>query len=186
MSIKVDTSLDCKGLACPMPIVRTKKAMERLESGQVIEVEATDKGSTADIQSWANKVGHQFIGTKQEGDIFKHYVRKVHEHEMKEVVKYPHTITNEELQAKLLEGEECTIIDVREAAEFAFGHILSAISIPLGELEHAMLDAKKPIYVICRTGNRSDVACQLLREKGFSNVKNVIPGMLQWQGNIKQ
>lgn len=46
MSIKVDMSLDCKGLACPMPIVKTKKAMEGLASGQVIEIEATDKGST--------------------------------------------------------------------------------------------------------------------------------------------
>ena len=45
MSIKVDMNLDCKGLACPMPIVKTKKAMEGLASGQVIEIEATDKGS---------------------------------------------------------------------------------------------------------------------------------------------
>ncbi|WP_371399699.1 sulfurtransferase TusA family protein [Bacillus wiedmannii] len=43
MSIKVDMSLDCKDLACPMPIVKTKKAMEGLTSGQVIEVQATDK-----------------------------------------------------------------------------------------------------------------------------------------------
>ena len=81
MSIKVDMNLDCKGLACPMPIVKTKKAMEGLASGQVIEIEATDKGSTLDIQSWSSKVGHQYIGTKQEGDILKHYVRKSHEHE---------------------------------------------------------------------------------------------------------
>ena len=66
MSIKVDMSLDCKDLACPMPIVKTKKAMEGLTSGQVIEVQATDKGSTVDIQSWASKVGHQYIGTKHE------------------------------------------------------------------------------------------------------------------------
>ena len=45
MSIKVDMSLDCKGLACPMPIVKTKKAIEGLASGQVIEIKATDKGS---------------------------------------------------------------------------------------------------------------------------------------------
>ncbi|EJR29084.1 MULTISPECIES: sulfurtransferase TusA family protein [Bacillus] len=186
MSIKVDTSLDCKGLACPMPIVKTKKAMERLASGQVIEIEATDKGSTLDIQSWSNKVGHQYIGTKQEGDILKHYVRKAHEHEVNEVVKYPHTITNTELQAILSHGEECIVLDVREEAEFAFGHIPSAISVPLGKLDSAVLDQEKQIYVICRTGNRSDVACQMLKEKGYSNVKNVIPGMLEWQGNIEK
>ena len=184
MSIKIDTSLDCKGLACPMPIVKTKKAMEGLAAGKVIEIEATDKGSTLDIQSWSNRVGHQYIGTKQEGNILKHYVRKSHEHEVNEVVKYPHTITNGELQDILLSGEECTVLDVREEAEFAFGHIPSAISVPLGELDSVMLDRTKPIYVVCRTGNRSDIACQTLKEKGFSNVKNVIPGMLEWQGNM--
>ena len=55
MSIKVDMNLDCKGLACPMPIVKTKKAMEGLAAGKVIEIEATDKGSTLDIQSWSSK-----------------------------------------------------------------------------------------------------------------------------------
>ncbi len=186
MSIKVDMSLDCKGLACPMPIVKTKKAMEGLASGQVVEIEATDKGSTVDIQSWASKVGHQYIGTKHEGDILMHYVRKAHEHEVNEVVKYPHTITNVELQDILSCGEECIVLDVREAAEFAFGHIPSAISVPLGELDSASLDQTKQIYVVCRTGNRSDIACQTLKEKGFSNVKNVIPGMLEWQGNIEK
>ncbi|KZD30514.1 sulfurtransferase TusA family protein [Bacillus cereus] len=180
MSIKVDMSLDCKGLACPMPIVKTKKAMEGLTPGQVIEIEATDKGSTVDIQSWANKVGHQYIGTKQEGDVLMHYVRKAHEHEVDEVVKYPHTITNAELQDIVLSGEECTVVDVREAAEFAFGHIPSAISVLLGELASAGLDKTKQIYVVCRTGNRSDVACQMLKEQGYANVKNVIPGMVEW------
>lgn len=185
MSIKVDMSLDCKGLACPMPIVKTKKAIEGLASGQVIEVKATDKGSTVDIKSWANKVGHQYIGTKHESDILMHYVRKAHEHEVNEVVKYPHTITNIELEEILVSGEECTVLDVREAAEFAFGHIPSATSMPLGELESLVLDKTKQIYVVCRTGNRSDVACQMLKEKGYTNVKNVIPGMIGWQGNIE-
>ncbi|PGZ75223.1 hypothetical protein COE49_06415 [Bacillus sp. AFS029637] len=186
MSINVNMSLDCKGLACPMPIVKTKKAMEGLASGQVIEIEATDKGSTVDIQSWANKVGHQYIGTKQEGDILMHYVRKAHEHEVNEAVKYPYTISNAELQDIVSRGEECIILDVREAAEFAFSHISSAISVPLGELDSAVLDQEKQIYVVCRTGNRSDIACQMLKEKGYSNVKNVIPGMLEWQGNMEK
>lgn len=186
MSIKVDMNLDCKSLACPMPIVKTKKAMEGLTSGQVIEVQATDKGSTVDIQSWASKVGHQYIGTKQGGDVLMHYVRKANEHEMNEIVKYPHTITNSELEEIVLSGEECIVVDVREAAEFAFGHIPSAVSMPLGELDSATLDQTKQIYVVCRTGNRSDVACHMLKEKGYANVKNVIPGMLEWKGNVEK
>ncbi|MBJ3788098.1 sulfurtransferase TusA family protein [Bacillus sp. OA1] len=186
MNIKVDMSLDCKGLACPMPIVKTKKAIEGLAPGQVIEVKATDKGSTVDIKSWAGKVGHQYIGTKHEDNVLVHYVRKANEHEVNEVVKYPHTITNAELEEIVLSGEECIIVDVREAAEFAFGHIPSAISVPLGELGSAELDQTKQIYVVCRTGNRSDVACHMLKEKGYANVKNVIPGMLEWKGNVEK
>ncbi|KAB2439824.1 sulfurtransferase TusA family protein [Bacillus luti] len=188
MSIKVDTVLDCKGLSCPMPIVRTKKIMDTLEPGQVIEVEATDKGSKADIESWANNVGHQYLGTRIEGDVLKHYLRKARQDEVKEAVNYPHIVTNEELQNKLDSQEECLVLDVREPAEFVFGHIPSAVSIALGELEKKSneIHKDKPIYVICRTGSRSDLACQLLEKQGFSNVKNVVPGMSQWQGALEQ
>ena len=114
MSIKVDMSLDCKGLACPMPIVKTKKAIEGLAPGQVIEVQATDR-IYGRYKSWAGKVGHQYIGTKHEDDVLVHYVRKANEHEVNEIVKYPHTITNAELQSILSHGEESIVLDVREA-----------------------------------------------------------------------
>jgi len=74
--IKIDLLVDAKGLACPMPIVRTKKAMNEIENGQVIEVQATDKGSKADIQAWAKSSGHQYLGTLKDGEILKHYLRK--------------------------------------------------------------------------------------------------------------
>ena len=51
--IKSDVQLDAKGLACPMPIVKTKKAMNDVEEGQVLEVQATDKGSVADLAAWS-------------------------------------------------------------------------------------------------------------------------------------
>ena len=74
--VKADVQLDAKGLACPMPIVKTKKAMTNLEEGQVLEVQATDKGSKADLAAWSNTVGHQYIGTVEEGDVLYHYIRK--------------------------------------------------------------------------------------------------------------
>jgi TusA-related sulfurtransferase len=49
MEVTVNKFLDAKGLACPMPIVKTKKEMTSLEAGQVLEIQATDKGSTADL-----------------------------------------------------------------------------------------------------------------------------------------
>ncbi|PYY25942.1 tRNA 2-thiouridine synthesizing protein A [Paenibacillus illinoisensis] len=182
--IKVDQIIDCKGLACPMPIVRTKKAMDQLEAGQVIEVQATDKGSLADIQGWAKNTGHFYLGTVEEGDVLKHYVRKASAAETREENKHPHAISNDELEKKLADNEKITVLDVREPAEYAFKRIAGAISIPLGELEGRIQELKQEedIYVVCRTGNRSDLACQLLTEKGFKQVKNVEPGMTSWTG----
>lgn len=182
--IKTDQTLDAKGLACPMPIVKTKKAMNDLGAGQVLEIQATDKGSTADLKAWSESTGHQYLGTIEEGDTLKHYLRKASSEEEKQEAKYPHVSTNEELQSKLAANEKVTVLDVREAAEYAFNHIPGAISIPFGELEDriAELNKEDEIHVVCRTGNRSDLASQKLAEKGFTKVKNVVPGMSGWTG----
>jgi rhodanese-related sulfurtransferase/TusA-related sulfurtransferase len=182
-NLKANVTLDAKGLACPMPIVKTKKAMTGLEAGQVLEVQATDKGSKADIKAWAESTGHQYLGTLEDGDVLKHYLRKSSSDETIER-KHPNVVTNEELQSKLEANENMMVLDVRETAEYAFNHIPNAISIPLGELEARMneLNQDNTIYIVCRTGSRSDLAAQKLAEKGFSNVLNVIPGMSQWTG----
>ncbi|MQR93817.1 sulfurtransferase TusA family protein [Fictibacillus phosphorivorans] len=185
MSIKVDHVLDCKGLSCPLPIVRTKKAMDQLEAGQVIEVQATDKGSLADIQGWTRNTGNQYLGTKEDGDVLKHYLRKSNPGEVKEAAKFEHTIQNEELKKVLSEDkDDMVLLDVREPAEYAFKRIPGAVSIPLGELQSKLdtLDKNKEIHVICRTGSRSDMAAQMLAEHGFNRVKNVLPGMVEWNG----
>lgn len=181
--IKVNVSLDAKGLACPMPIVKTKKVMNGLEAGQVLEVLATDKGSKADLKAWAGSTGHQYLGTLEEGEVFKHYLRKSSDIDSVER-KHPNVVSNEDLDQKLKETNDLVIVDVRESAEFAFDHIPNAISVPLGELESRLneLNKEDAIFVICRTGNRSDFASQKLAENGFTNVMNVVPGMSQWTG----
>ncbi|RUS45160.1 hypothetical protein ELR57_21300 [Cohnella sp. AR92] len=186
--MKVDQTLDCKGLACPMPIVRTKKAMDQLEPGQVIEVQATDKGSLADIQGWAKNTGHHYLGTLEENEVLKHYLRKSEPGETREPKKYPHTVTNDELKSKMEGGSKLNILDVREPAEYAFSRIPGAVSVPFGELENRLGEWNKDdeLYVVCRTGTRSDLACQLLADKGFKNVKNVEPGMSGWTGATEQ
>ena len=185
--IKANQILDCKGLACPMPIVKTKKAIDQLEPGHVIEVQATDKGSLADIQGWAKNTGHQYLGTVTEGEVLKHFIRKATPNEVKEEIKYPHIVSNDELQSMLAAGATATVVDVREPAEYAFNRIPGAVSIPLGELEDRIgeLKPEDDIYVVCRTGNRSNFACQLLADKGFDKVKNVEPGMSEWNGPIE-
>lgn len=182
--IKADVQLDAKGLACPMPIVRTKKAMNDLQDGQVLEVQATDKGSKADLAAWAKTVGHQYIGTHEENGVLYHYIRKCNPEQSVAVEKqFEQTITNEEITSR-----EGLVLDVREAAEYAFGHVPGAKSIPMGELEArlAELDQDQEIYVICRTGTRSDMAAKVLANKGFKKVYNVLPGMSEWNGELEK
>ena len=181
--MKANEVLDAKGLACPMPIVKTKKAMNNLEAGSVLEVQATDKGSKADLKAWAESTGHQYLGTLEEGDVLKHYLRKSSSDEQIER-KHPNVTNNEDLEKKLSANENIVVLDVREAAEYAFNHIPNALSIPLGELEDRINELNKDdeIFVVCRTGSRSDFAAQKLVANGFANVINVVPGMSQWSG----
>ncbi|SFA89646.1 MULTISPECIES: sulfurtransferase TusA family protein [unclassified Bacillus (in: firmicutes)] len=185
-NIKANLVLDAKGLACPMPIVKTKKAIAGLEAGQVLEIQATDKGSKADLKAWAESTGHQYLGTIEDGTVLTHYLRKASGEDTVER-KHPHVIQNDELEKKLQSGDQFVLLDVRESAEFAFSHIPNAVSIPLGELEERMneLNQDAEVYVVCRTGSRSDLAAQKLSEKGFGKVFNVLPGMTQWNGTTE-
>lgn len=188
MEVKVHKVVDAKGLACPMPIVKTKKASEQMNPGEVLEVLATDQGSLADLKGWANSVGHQYLGMKQEGDVFRHYIRKADPREERKETTYPRVIDNETLREKLQSGQRLTIIDTREEAEYAFGHIPGSVSIPLGALEKEIerFSIDEEIYVICRTGQRSDQACGKLASLGYKNVTNVLPGMSGWKGPIEK
>ncbi|WP_453990113.1 sulfurtransferase TusA family protein [Bacillus nitroreducens] len=72
----IDKVLDAKGLACPMPIVKTKKAIDSLESGQILEVLATDKGAKNDLTAWAASSGHELVETKEENGVLSFYIKK--------------------------------------------------------------------------------------------------------------
>ncbi|WP_409254197.1 sulfurtransferase TusA family protein [Bacillus sp. SCS-153A] len=74
--MKADKVLDAKGLACPMPIVKTKKAMNELEAGQVLEVIATDKGAKSDLTAWAKSGGHELLDHNEENDVFTFWIKK--------------------------------------------------------------------------------------------------------------
>ena len=68
--------LDAKGLACPMPIVKTKKAFKDLESGEVLEIHATDQGAKSDLTAWAKSGGHELLDHEEENDVFKFWIKK--------------------------------------------------------------------------------------------------------------
>jgi len=68
--------VDAKGLACPMPIVKTKKAMNELESGQVLEIHTTDKGAKNDLTAWAKSGGHELLNHEEGNNVLKFWIKK--------------------------------------------------------------------------------------------------------------
>lgn len=74
--LNADKVLDAKGLACPMPIVKTRKEMKELESGQILEILATDKGAKADMTAWAKSGGHELLDTQEEEGVLKFWIKK--------------------------------------------------------------------------------------------------------------
>lgn len=68
--------LDAKGLACPMPIVRTKKAIDEINSGEILEIHATDKGSKNDLTAWASSTGHELVKDTEEEGVYKFWIKK--------------------------------------------------------------------------------------------------------------
>ncbi|TYR81603.1 sulfurtransferase TusA family protein [Priestia megaterium] len=74
--MNVSKVLDAKGLACPMPIVKTKKAMTELETGQVLEVHTTDKGAKSDLAAWAKSSGHELVKHEEDSDVLTFWIKK--------------------------------------------------------------------------------------------------------------
>jgi tRNA 2-thiouridine synthesizing protein A len=74
--MSIDKILDAKGLACPMPIIKTKKAMNELQSGQVLEIHTTDKGAKNDLSAWAKSGGHELIKFEEDNDVLKFWIKK--------------------------------------------------------------------------------------------------------------
>ena len=99
------------------------------------------------------------------------------------------TITAEEVKARIEAGEKLNIVDVREPhenTEFNIGGTL----VPLGKIQTMQLDDLEEhkddeLIVYCRSGNRSGQACLILEMAGFTNVKNLAGGMLNWREQFK-
>ncbi len=68
--------LDAKGLACPMPVVRARKVMKEMEIGEVLEIQATDKGSVADLAAWSKSGGHELVEQTEDNGVFSFWIRK--------------------------------------------------------------------------------------------------------------
>ena len=80
MSAEYDTAetLDVKGASCPMPVVKTKSAVDDLRVDEILEVLATDPGSMSDIEGWAAGTdGVELLDQVEGEDVYTHYVRKI-------------------------------------------------------------------------------------------------------------
>lgn len=75
--MKADVTLDCFGLLCPMPIIKTAQKIKELKVGQVLEVLATDEGIKTDMPAWCKTTGNEFLGVEEKEGEYKVYVRKV-------------------------------------------------------------------------------------------------------------
>ncbi|HEX3177428.1 MAG TPA: sulfurtransferase TusA family protein [Methylomirabilota bacterium] len=76
MLIVADRKLDCIGLFCPMPILKTRDAIERMAPGQVLEMTSDDPASEADMQSWTARTGHALLEIDKHGPVFRFVLRK--------------------------------------------------------------------------------------------------------------
>ncbi|MDH3694314.1 MAG: sulfurtransferase TusA family protein [Gammaproteobacteria bacterium] len=71
-----DQELDARGLNCPLPILRARKAINNLESGQVLKIMATDPGSVKDFEAFANQTGNELLESSESGDEFHFRLKK--------------------------------------------------------------------------------------------------------------
>ena len=75
-NLTVNKSVDARGTACPGPLLEAKKAIGTIGSGDIMEVLSADEGTKRDIPKWANKKGHEYLGTVEESGYFKIYLKK--------------------------------------------------------------------------------------------------------------
>ena len=76
MPLEIAHTVDAKGLSCPMPIVKTAQAVKSLASGQLLEVLATDAGSTKDFAAWCKTTGNVLVESSVEGGVYRFVLRR--------------------------------------------------------------------------------------------------------------
>ncbi len=68
-------TLDCRGLSCPMPLLKTKKAIKKMTSGQIIEIIGTDPGTRNDLPAFAERSDHEYLGEKEDSGHSYFYIK---------------------------------------------------------------------------------------------------------------
>jgi tRNA 2-thiouridine synthesizing protein A len=76
LAVDFDQELDTRGLSCPLPILKTKKSLNELTSGQVLKIVATDPGSVKDMQAFAKQTGHALLSSEEQNKTFIFFMKK--------------------------------------------------------------------------------------------------------------
>jgi tRNA 2-thiouridine synthesizing protein A len=74
--VEITQRVDARGLSCPMPIVKTAQAIQPLPSGAVVELLATDQGSTKDVAAWCRATGNELIDKSSDGAVYRFVIRR--------------------------------------------------------------------------------------------------------------
>jgi tRNA 2-thiouridine synthesizing protein A len=77
MDITPNETMDASDLACPMPIIKAKKALDGMKVGEVLKLISTDPGSVSDVKAWTGKTGHELISHEESGEQYVFYIRKM-------------------------------------------------------------------------------------------------------------
>jgi tRNA 2-thiouridine synthesizing protein A len=78
LSAESPSVLDCTGMQCPLPVIKTAQAMKKLGVGDVLELLATDPGVEPDMKAWSSRTGNELVEVRKEGDVFHVLLRRVH------------------------------------------------------------------------------------------------------------
>lgn len=177
--------LDVTDLSCPMPIIQTKQRLETMDPGEILEIHSTDPGTKVDLIAWASSNQEEYLGTVEKENHSIHFIKKTLKEQVDDERGQVLSLDSLTSEIERLNG---ILIDVREQEEYANGHIPGARSIPLGtcKKEAESLNKDEPLFLICQSGNRSGMAQKIFEELGFTTVVNVVPGMGQWTGHMKQ
>ena len=76
IAIKEDQVLDAKGLNCPLPILKTKVLLNKMQPGEILFVEATDPHSVIDFEAYCARTDHQLLNIEKETNLFKFYIQR--------------------------------------------------------------------------------------------------------------
>jgi len=74
----VGKTLDTSGMSCPLPVVKTKKALKDMAVGDILEMISTDAGSIPDMEAWSRATGHELLQSNDEGSLYRFFIKKTH------------------------------------------------------------------------------------------------------------